>query len=463
MLCGFRSFCAGDQRRRRSANSEHTHLNTQTHKHLLARFVLFYNVVRQIYRLIRQLHGVGWTFGSKNYKMKTEISTPQSIVFNVSPSRRYDLDWLRFIAIAILLFFHTGMLFNPWEWHIKNYEVSDSFRYWMTWLHFWRMPLLLFISGAGTYMALGKRTPSQFARERFSRLFIPLVFGMFVIVPPQIYYEHIAKFEGYWDFYKTVFEFQPYPKGSLSWHHLWFIMYLFVYSLIALPLLIFLRSRSSALFKEKIRNVLSRPAGILFGPSALILITQIILRPYFPEQTHALIDDWAYFTFYFSFFLFGMICYSNPLLWESIGRNRKHLLVGTIAMLIPFYIFYFHLRELIELPWSIDTIETAFDVTAIFVSWFTVITVIAFGQHYLNIPHPWLARINEGLYPFYILHQTAIIFIGYYVCQLPWSIAAKFWTVSLLTLVSCIAFYLLVIRPFNPIRILFGMKKREGV
>src|SRR6185295_7923335 len=98
--------------------------------------------------------------------------------------------------------------------------TSDYFRYWMLPLHFCRMPLLLFISGAGTYMALGKRTPGQFAGERFKRLFIPLIFGMFVIVPPQIYYEHILKYTGYLDFYKTVFEFKPYPKGSFSWHHL---------------------------------------------------------------------------------------------------------------------------------------------------------------------------------------------------------------------------------------------------
>lgn len=390
--------------------------------------------------------------------MKATFSTPQSIVTDVGQGRRYDLDWLRFIAIVILLFFHTGMLFNPWDWHIKNNETSESFRYWMTWLHFWRMPLLLFISGAGTYMALGKRSPSQFAGERVTRLFVPLVFGMFVVVPPQIYYEHITEYNGYWDFYKTVFEFQPYPQGSFSWHHLWFILYLLLYSLIAIPFLIFLRSPKSLSFKAKILKALSSPAGILFVPAFIILITQIILEPYFPEETHALIDDWAGFTFYFCFFLFGMICYSNQLLWESIGRNRKHLLVSTIAMLIPFYIFYFHLRELIQLPWGFEAVETAFDVTAIFVSWFTVITVIAFGQHYLNRPHPWLSKINEGLYPFYILHQTMIIFIGYYICQLHWSIAGKFWVVSLLTLVSCVSFYLLFIRPFNAMRFVFGMK-----
>jgi len=392
--------------------------------------------------------------------MKTIFSTPSSVVTQVSAGRRYDLDWLRFIAIMILLFFHTGMLFNPWGWHIKNSETSESFRYWMVWLHFWRMPLLLFISGAGTYMALGKRTVKQFAGERFTRLFIPLVFGMFVVVPPQIYFEHIDKYNGYWDFYKTVFEFQPYPGGSFSWHHLWFILYLFLYSLIAIPFLMFLRSPGSLRFKENVFKILSSPAGILFIPSIVILVTQIILRPYFDDETHALIDDWAFFTYYFCFFLFGMLCYSTTKVWEAIGRNRKHLLVSNIVMLIPFYSLYFGLEDLIQLPWDVDTVDTAFSVTGIFVAWFTVITVIAYGQHYLNKPHPWLAKINEGLYPFYILHQTAIIFIGYYICQLPWSIAAKFWMVSLLTLISCVIFYLLIIRPFNLTRILFGLRKR---
>ncbi|HET9486830.1 MAG TPA: acyltransferase family protein, partial [Chryseosolibacter sp.] len=211
--------------------------------------------------------------------------------------RRHDLDWLRLIAIMILLFFHTGMLFNPWEWHIKNGTTSVSFTYWMAWLHSWRMPLLLFISGAGTFLALHKRTPKQYAGERLRRLLIPLVFGMFVIVPPQIYFEHIREYDGYAAFYRTVFEFVPYPEGSFSWHHLWFIAYLFFYSLIALPFLIFLRSARSRAFTISITRWLAHPAGMLFIPSAFALITQIILRPHFPEQTHALINDWAYFTF----------------------------------------------------------------------------------------------------------------------------------------------------------------------
>lgn len=374
-------------------------------------------------------------------------------------TRRYDLDWLRFIAIVILLFYHTGMWFNPWDWHVKNNELSGSFRYWMIWLHYWRMPLLLFISGAGTYMALGKRTKKQFTAERIKRLFVPVVFAMFVVVPPQIYFEHISQYNNYWDFYKTVFNFVPYPQGSFSWHHLWFVVYLLVYSLLAIPLLNYLRSEKAERFKDTLHRWLSTPMVILFLPAAIILVTQIILRPYFPDEEHNL-TDLSYIIFYGCFFFFGMLCYSKQKIWGAIGANRKYLLVASLIVLLPFYGTYFHFRDIYTLPWQEQTVETVFDVTSIFLSWFTVITIIAYGQHHLNRPHPWLSRINEALYPFYILHQTVIIWIGFYICQLEWSIAAKFWAIALLTVFSCVGFYVLCIRPFAVMRFLFGMKTK---
>jgi glucan biosynthesis protein C len=376
------------------------------------------------------------------------------------PARRNDLDWLRLIAIVILLLYHTGMWFNTWGWHVKNSETTTAFNYWMVWLHYWRMPLLLFISGAGTYMALGKRTPGQFAQERFKRLFVPVVFGMFVIVPPQIYYEKIASYDNYWDFYKTVLEFVPYPMGSFSWHHLWFVVYLLIYSLLLLPFLIYLRSPRSLVFRDRATRLMSSAAGMLLIPIAVLFITQVLLRPYFPDETHDLTDV-AFIVFYLCFFAFGMIFYADQRLWNAAGVNRNKLLIASASVLAVFYFLYINQRGLIEMPWSQETAETAFDVSAIFLSWSVLITVIAFGQHYLTKPHPILPYVNEGLYPFYILHQTVIIAIGYYICQYDWSIAAKFWTIAFLTLISCVGFYLTIIRPFNVVRVLFGLKAKN--
>lgn len=396
--------------------------------------------------------GVGhWALGDHRLYLIVPEST--------ASIRRYDLDWLRLIAIVILLFYHTGMWFSTWGWHVKNNELSEVFDFWMVWLHPWRMPMLLFISGAGTYMALGKRNAKQFAGERFRRLFIPLLFGMFVVVPPQIYFEYISRYDNYWEFYKTVFHFQPYPGGSFSWHHLWFVLYLLVYSIVLLPFLIFIRSDRSANFRKQAGKWLSTLPGMLFIPSMFILATQIILRPYFPDELHNM-TDLAFIVFYGCFFFFGVVFYSNPVLWQAAEQNRKKLLVAAILILIPFYGVFMHWHEVIVLPFDERTLEIIFDVSSICFSWFMLITVIGFGQHYLNKPHPILPYTNEGLYPFYILHQTVIIWIGFYVCQLDWSIGAKFWSISFLTLVSCVGFFLLIIRPFNLMRLFFGLKRR---
>jgi glucan biosynthesis protein C len=377
-----------------------------------------------------------------------------------APTRRYDLDWLRLIAIVILLFYHTGMLFCSWGFHIKNNEINKAFDFWMVWLHPWRMPMLLFISGAGTYMALGKRTKKQFVSERFRRLFIPLLFGMFVVVPPQIYFEHYDQYPNYWEFYKTVFQFKPYPGGSFSWHHLWFVLYLLVYSLVLLPFLGFIRSERSNNFKLKVRRWLSPSWGMLLIPGSFIFLTQLALRPFFPEELHNMTDV-AYTVFYGCFFFFGALFYSDQDLWQSIERNRKKLLLAAILILIPFYGVFLHWHKVIDIGiYDEDTLELIFDISSIYLSWFTLIAVIGYGSHYLNKPNKILPYTNEGLYPFYILHQTVIIWLGFYICQLDWSIAAKFWSVSFLTLIICVAFYFAIIRPFNVMRLFFGVKPK---
>ncbi|MCP5061069.1 MAG: acyltransferase family protein, partial [Ignavibacteriae bacterium] len=151
--------------------------------------------------------------------------------------RRYDLDWLRVIAFYLLIIYHTALIFVSWEFHIKNKQISEIAEPFLIFLNQWRLPLLFLISGIGVRFALKHRVPKVFIKERSTRLMIPLLFGMFVIVPPQIYFEHLQNsvdYSSYFDFYKTVFNFVAYPEGSFSWHHLWFLPYLFSYSVIGL-------------------------------------------------------------------------------------------------------------------------------------------------------------------------------------------------------------------------------------
>lgn len=370
----------------------------------------------------------------------------------IDSGRRYDLDWLRLIAILLLLFYHVGMIFCTWEWHIKNSETSRLFNFWMMPLHNIRMPLLLFISGAGTYMALGKRTVWKFVQERFKRLVIPFVFGMFVLVPPMVYYEYIEQFSNYLDVYRSLFDFIPTHNGTPGWYHFWFIAHLFVYSLIGIPVLIFLRSPGSGRFKANWLGVLLNPYGILIIPGAIVLLSQIALRPDFTGDFFG----WAYFTFYLSFFLFGIACYSASNVREAITKNRKYLLAASILILLLRLV-----GTVLKSNSSMmdkATLEYGLEVLSILTSWVWIITIIAYGQFYLNRQNAWLSKLSEGVYPFYIIHQPFIFMYGYYISKQPWGLGAKFWVISFLTLVSIVTLYLLCIRPFNVSRFLFGMK-----
>ncbi|SOD82824.1 acyltransferase family protein [Spirosoma fluviale] len=378
-------------------------------------------------------------------------------------TRRHDLDWLRVIAIVTLLFYHTGMIYVSWNWHIKSAEHSLPMEVVMRWLHRWRMPLLFFISGAGAFFALKKRAYSSYAGERVRRLFVPLVFGMFVIVPPQIYIEWLfrGRFSGsYAEFYPEVFHFQPYEDGgtggAFSWHHLWFVCYLFLYSLISIPVFRWLKGESGQWFVDRIGRLMARPGGALWLVGFLLL-NDVVLGGFFPHETHALINDWAYFMNNLLLFWLGFILISRKSFWQIITDQRRYFVVATVICTVIMY----GSRSLL----SADTVEASKLLTTLFsfnrlgLTWFSVLATIGYGYRYLNVNHPILPHLNEAVYPFYILHQTVIVLIGYYVLtRTQLGIYSGFMVVSLTTLLICIALYMLLIRPFKLMRVVFGLK-----
>ena len=376
--------------------------------------------------------------------------------------RRYDLDWLRIIAILLVLLFHVGMFFVQGEWHIKNNETSRVFGYVMSWLHYWRMPLLLFISGAGTMFASAKRTKSQFVLERSKRLLIPLIFAMIVVVPPQIYFERINDYSSYLSFYPTVFKFIPYPMGgSFSWHHMWFVLYLFLFSLIAIPLISYLRQNKSFKFITELERYFSLKWGFL-SFVCLILISQAILRPFFPDETHSLIDDWAYFTFCLSFFIAGIVVASSDMLWKILLQKRRiHLLIALTSLALLEFLYEVD-WELIQ-PYLTVDLEIIWEINSVIIAWSWVITVVGYGQKYLNKNSKILKYSNEGIYPFYILHQTIIIIIAYPMIDWSEGIIVNFLLLTLLSFITTIGTYVLFVRPFNITRFLFGMKSKLKV
>ncbi|MEZ0612099.1 acyltransferase family protein [Fibrella sp. WM1] len=378
-------------------------------------------------------------------------------------ARRYDLDWLRIGAILILLFYHTGMIYVSWGWHIKSTEHSQPMEEVMRWLHRWRMPLLFFISGGGTWFALRKRTYGRYAGERFRRLFIPLVFGMFVVVPPQIYIEWLfrGRFAGsYLDFYPEVFRFQSYRDGgqggAFSWHHLWFICYLFFYSVLSIPVFRWLKTDAGQRTTDRLARLLSRPGGAL----ALVVplwLNDLALGGFFPNETHALIDDWAYFMKNLLLFWYGYVLVSRVAFWQLLTDQRRIFLAATVVCTVVLYGWRaLQTDEAIE---ASALTRTLYSVNSIALTWFSVLATVGYGYRYLNVNKPILPYLTEAVYPFYILHQTAIVVIGYWALKtLNLGVWGGFWFISLASLASCAALYVTLIRPLKPLRVVFGLK-----
>ena len=373
--------------------------------------------------------------------------------------RRYDLDWLRVIAILLLLFYHSGMAFvAEWGWHIKNAETSPIFQEWMYFMSRWRMALLFLISGAGTWFVLKRASAGEYVGRRFLRLFVPLVFGIFVVVPPQIYMERLtqgAGFKNYWEFYWTVFKFRAYPEGSFSWHHLWFVAYLFIYSIIGLPVFLFLRGEAGRNLVHRFAARLNAPLLYSFGLLIAVIYAALIIR--FPGPQN-FVDDWAMFLVYFTYFIYGFLFTLDDRFGALLEEKRGISLRLACACYLA--LTYLRWNDL-EPTWSYNSANMLYLGLAALNGWLWVLTILGYGRRFLNRRNALLDYANEAIYPFYILHQTVIVIIVFYVVKTNDTVLLKFLFVSGASFIVTMALYHFLVRPFAATRFLFGMKAKS--
>lgn len=379
--------------------------------------------------------------------------------------RQTYLDWLRILSILGVLLFHSAMPYAAeMDWHIKNRETSNLLMESNRFLHLFRMPLLFFISGTVSYYMMQRRSTLSFIGLRFRRLFIPLLVGMFIIVPPQIYMERLAHgYKGsFFDWYPSVFNFVPYPKGgSFSWHHLWFIAYLLLYDLLFASMFAWLISPKSNGFKQKL-------AALAQGKWVYVLMLPgiawfALLSDKLPE-TNDLIHDGCYFVYWLLFLLAGFVCILQPKLMDSLECNRRFALtIGFLSLMLWEYLRW-NKVEPGYVNWAFQSKLSGYLFTALrpTIAWGWVLALVGYGKHYLNRKHNVLNYLNQAVYPFYILHQTVIVLITYYIVQTQnESILSKYiYTVSITFFVSVLIYHLFI-RPYNPVRFLFGMKPKD--
>lgn len=369
--------------------------------------------------------------------------------------RRYDLDWLRVIVFTLLIFYHVGMFFVPWGWHVKNNEIYDWLRWPMMFLNLWRLPILFVISGMGTYYALGKRSMGKFMWERFLRLGIPLIVGMILIVPPQVYFERLAEgtFSGsYWEYFTTIAFDGVYPEGNLSWHHLWFLPYLLVFSWILAPLFVYLRRRQT-LFIGWVKRLIQKTWGIYAFVMPLYFVESLV-EPFFPV-THALVDDWFNFIFSIILFFYGFILIATgDVFWQALTKVKsKAIILGIIGFASQAFIWLF-----LEDGYVVHFTEAFLKVVNI---WSWILVLFAYASEYLNKPSKGLAYSNRAVYPFYILHQTVTVAIAYYLMDLSWGLFPKALVLVVGTFGISWLIYDLIILRIPILHPLFGLKAKK--
>lgn len=376
------------------------------------------------------------------------------------PQRLFFLDWSRVLAFGLLILFHALLPFTTHRWEINNTESSLGLTRLVWWLHQWRLPLLFFISGAGIRYSLDKRSIFRFATERFVRLFVPLLFAMFFTIPLQVYFEWMQDGkiqQTYASFYPEVWNMIPYPKGALTWSHMWFVVYLIAYILLLLPVFALLRIPLLKRAANRLAHWLSHPAAlILLLLPLLFYYHQFYLR--YPEQG-SLLDDWFIFFFYLSFLVFGYLLSLQEKIWETAEKFRWVFLSIAAFCVAVLYVFYWWDEAFPKTQGLRLYAYGLLNCTQILC---LVFGLLGLARKHLNFTTPALRYLNEAVYPYFIIHQTVIVALGYYIVQWPAAIGTKFFFLSLLSLITIIGFYHFIIRPFMLTRVLFGLKFRKS-
>ena len=378
--------------------------------------------------------------------------------------RRYDLDWLRVIAFFLLIYYHTAILFTPGGIPmIQNSDTSELLSLLADFLHEFRLALLFLISGVGIAFARRRRSEREFLKERSVRLLIPMIFGIAVIVPPMIYLEKLFlnTFEGsFVSFYADFYTEGVYPKGHLSWHHFWFIAYLYLYCLMGQPLFRHLDSEDG---KKEIVWIENHRHGFrLYAYILPLVIIEIALRALF-HGVPDLIHDWANYFHYFMILLAGYVfCSSEPLLDQTETLRWRSLLLAIMTAGLLFY--FFRMPEGGFAPGPVISAITipeylTFCLVRIANIWFWLMTILGWSSRYLRFSTPLLGYLNQAVYPLFILHLTVITTLGYLAVTWQADLWIKYMFITTGTILLCLALYQTVIKPFSLMQLCFGVKK----
>jgi glucans biosynthesis protein C len=376
-------------------------------------------------------------------------------VIKISDKKRiYFVDWLRILAVFLLIPFHSAIAYVQGPvCYVKSAVTSVDMMIISSYIGMWFMPLLFFISGISTLYSLQIRSSATFIRERLLKLMLPLGVGIITIVPILSYYR--ARQHGFlgsfFSFYPKFFTSGIYPNGYYEWAHFWFLPYLFVYAIITLPLFTVWMNKEFCFID---RLILKSKGWIIYSPVLVFMFIEAVFRVNWPGLQN-LYNDWANFWFYLALYIIGFIYSRNESLAKAI--KDKFIFSLSIAVTTTVAIFLIDLSKA-HIIWS-------YNVKAIFYlmlhginTWFWVLGFIGFGSRWLNFTNKFQKYANDACFPYFVLHYLPVTIIGYYIVNQNLSVIMRFSIVNILSIITTLVLYQFLFKKNNFIRVLFGLK-----
>lgn len=376
--------------------------------------------------------------------------------------RLYYIDWLRVISILLIFFFHADRFFDAYDWHVKNPDTNLISTLHISFLSLWIMPLFFVLSGAAIFLSLKIRPGPAFLRERVTRIFFPLVtVGYFITSPPQMYFERLThnKFSGSFpEFIPKYFQGVDMFGGNFPWHgfHLWYLVYLFVFSILLFPLFKARKNNTPSLLSV-LSTKLESPERLL-----LLIIPVFIVNVFIDVNALGFMrgtGGWDLFSYLF-FLIYGYLFFSNEKIPATIQNIWKICFVLAITLSVTRLFIHFGIKPEI----SEDT--PVLYLCLMFMRCFNALlwtgALIGLGKCYLNFTNRFLRYANEAVLPFYILHQFVLMITGYVVVQWNIPVLIKFIVISGVSFTVIMGLYHPLIRRFNFLRVFFGLKRNRN-
>ncbi|HEY2682788.1 MAG TPA: acyltransferase family protein [Steroidobacteraceae bacterium] len=329
--------------------------------------------------------------------------------------RRFDLDWVRIVAFMLLILYHVGMYYVDWDWHVKSPSASGAIEPLMMLTSPWRLSLLFLVSGVATAYLLA-RARSNFLGARSVRLLIPLAFGMLVIVPPQSYFQVVEQLhysDGFAAFYRLyITAFHGFCRGSdclilPTWNHLWFVAYLFVYTVV-LYAAVRLMPKAAPALRQGAERMFSG-VGVIIAPIAYLAVARLALAGRFPAND-ALIGDWYNHATYFGVFVLGFILAATRAPWLALERLRWQSLALAVLGWAAYSAYMgFYSGDAVPSHALIGLMRVVYGAE----QWLAIAAALGFAHRHLNRDNAARRYLTTAIFPVYILHQTVIVVVAH--------------------------------------------------